>query len=99
MKKDAIYLGNRPVGEKELCVLIIGHLSKNNETVKNNMIKYHMDEIKNVSSMLVSMLGGSFVEARAFNNYFHETVTRLGYTTSLLCAPYAESKTVTGLRM
>ena len=99
MKKDAIYLGNRPVGEKELCALIIGHLSKDNETVKSNMIKYHMDQIKNVSSMLISMLGGSYVEARTFNNYFHETVSQLGYTTSLLCAPYREGQTVGGLRI
>ena len=40
MRKDTIYLGNNPVNEKELCGLIIGHLSKNNETVKNNMLKY-----------------------------------------------------------
>ena len=99
MKKDAIYLGNKPVGEKELCALIIGHLSKNKEVVKTNMIKYHMEQIKNVSSMLISMLGGSYVEARTFNNYFYETVSRLGYTTSLLCAPYGESQTVSGLRM
>ena len=99
MKKDAIYLGNRPVGEKELCTLIIGHLSKNNEDIKSNMIKYHMDQIRNVSRMLISILGGSYVEARSFNSYFHETVISLGYTTSLLCAPYNEGQAVGGLRM
>ena len=99
MKKDAIYLGNRPFNERELCVLIIGHLSKNNENVKDNMIKYHMEQIKNVSSMLISMLGGSYVEARAFNTYFHETVNKLGYTTSLLVSPYqATEVAVRGLR-
>lgn len=87
MQKDTIYLGNNPVNEKALCGLIIGHLSKNNEEVKSNMIKYHMKEIKNVSKMLISILGGSYVEARAFNAYFYETVTSLGYTTGQLTTP------------
>ena len=92
MRKDTIYLGNNPVNEKELCGLIIGHLSKNNETVKNNMLKYHMVEIRNISKMLISILGGSFVEARAFNAYFHETVHSLGYSTSSLCSPYGKNQ-------
>jgi len=87
MEKDIIYLGNNPVNEKALCGLIIGHLSRNDENVKTNMIKYHMNEIKNVSKMLISALGGSYVEARAFNAYFYETVSSLGYTTGQLTTP------------
>ncbi len=87
MKKDIIYLGNNPVGERELCGLIVSHLAKNDEIVKNNMINFHMKEIRNISRSLIKALGGSYVEARAFNAYFHEKVVELGYSTSALCMP------------
>lgn len=100
MRKDLVYLGNNPLDEKDLCFLIIKHLSRDNEVVKKNMIKYHMNEIKNVSNMLVSILGGTFVGAREFNAYFYETVSKLGYTTSSLCSPYSKDNGIReGLRI
>ncbi len=95
-----MYLASNALDENGLCSLIIGHLSRGNEMVKNNMIKYHMNEIKNVSSMLVKILGGSFVGAREFNAYFYETVSNLGYTTSSLCSPYNKENGIReGLRI
>jgi len=94
MKKDTIYLGSNSFKEKELCGLIIAHLSKNDEKVKSNMIKYHMNEIRNVSKMLIRLLGGSAVEARTFNAYFYETVSSLGYTTAHLCSPYGKEQSL-----
>jgi len=91
MKNSFINLGGNQLDEKGLCALIIRQLSRGNEKVKNNMINYHMREIKNVSEMLVSALGGHVVGAREFNAYFYETVNKLGYSTSQLTTPNTES--------
>lgn len=99
MKKDAIYLGgNKPVNENDLCVLIVNQLSKDNEVIRSNMVNYPMDEIRNISSVLIHVLGGSAVEARTFNAYFHETVNRLGYSEGQLTLP-THSNAGTGLRI
>lgn len=91
MENSFINLGGNQFDEKGLCALIIRQLSGGNEKVKNNMINYHMGEIKNVSEALVSVLGGHFVGAREFNAYFYETVNKLGYSTSQLTTPSTES--------
>jgi len=88
MKKDVIYLGNNPVNERDLCGLIVCHLAKNDDEARKTIVELHMKEIRDVSKSLIKALGGSYVEARTFNTYFHEIVHELGYTTSSLCAPY-----------
>ena len=90
MEKNKIYLGNNQLDKQGLCQLIIGHLSRNNERVKENMVKYHMEEIKNVSDMLIRVLGGYQVEARAFNSYFYAIIIRLGYSINQLTSPENE---------
>ena len=90
MEKNKIYLGNNQLDKQGLCQLIIGHLSRNNERVKENMVNYHMEEIQNISDMLIRVLGGYQVEARAFNTYFYTIIIRLGYTINQLTAPETE---------
>ena len=94
MNKGVIYLGNNPVTEQDLCALIIKHLAKGNEKVKNYMLNNHLLEVQKVSEKLVSTLGGCFVDVHAFNSYFYETVIDLGYSSSLFGAPYEKEQLV-----
>ena len=88
MRKDAIYFGEtgRAVKEKELCKIIIMQLSKGDKKIVSNMVDYHMEEIRNISRSLINRLGGTIIGARTLNNYFYETVSDLGYSTSVLCS-------------
>ena len=88
MREDAIYFGvkERAVKENELCRIIIMQLSKGNQELVSNMLDYHMEEIRNISRSLINRLGGTIIGARTLNNYFYETVSSLGYSTSLLCS-------------
>lgn len=96
MPKDAIGIGGNIYKENELSKLIISHLSKGNKSVISNIINYHMEEVRNVSRRLISLLGGSVIGARTLNACFYEAVSSLGYTTSLLCAPYQIAEPTTG---
>jgi hypothetical protein len=89
MPKDIIGLGDagQRVGERGLSKIIINHLSKGNKEVMNNIITYHMDEIKNISRTIIDILGGSIIGARTLNTCFYDTVKALGYNTTLLCVP------------
>ena len=89
MDKNIIYFegASHKVGVNELCGIIVSHFSRGNEQIRNNMINYHMDEIKKVSSMIVKILGGNFVSARTMNAYFYETMGQLGYSVEQLMVP------------
>ena len=99
MPKDAIGIGGNQYKEKELTKLIISHLSKGNQNVVSNIINYHLEEVRNVSRRLISILGGNAIGARTLNACFYEAVSSLGYTTSLLCAPYQAAETSTGISL
>ena len=90
MPKDVIGLGDsvNRVGESELVKLIISHLSKGNKEVMKNIMAFHLEEVNNVSRAIIQLLGGNVITVRTLNTCFYETVRSLGYTTSLLIAPY-----------
>ncbi len=90
MPNNVIGLGEsgRKVNEKELTNLIINHLSKGDKNIIRNIRTYHNTEVENVSRGIINIFGGSVISARTLNACFYEIVHSLGYTTSLLCAPY-----------
>ncbi len=90
MPDNVIGLGEsgKRVDEKELARLIINHLSKGDKNVIKNIRSFHKEEVEKVSRGIISIFGGSVISARTLNACFYEMVRSLGYTTSLLCAPY-----------
>jgi hypothetical protein len=77
---------------KELEDRIISHVARYNQDYQNIVKEYHMDEIRQIRTYMMRIVGDCLSDARILNACFHKAIEELGIDVNKLVLPVKSEK-------
>lgn len=75
---NIIYLdGQSEINREILMRLVANNAARGNNKLLENIKKYHLDDISRICDYIMSILGGSIIDARVLNACYHQALTEL----------------------